>query len=168
MFSFAFQIHTVWFYKMIEFHEKYWMPGWKCWELADISVEKKKVKLFKILNIKSWWKRWKDVCNPFITDFLKITWIQAWFDSSLGSMQKDRTACFMTLPGYVLLYSFFIWHFKLESPRGTTFCALEGSALPGVLVYNWHLLRQPGFSFSIYPAFPLYCLACSSRTGHLH
>lgn len=153
---------------MIEFHEKYWMPGWKCWELADISVEKKKVKLFKILNIKSWWKRWKDVCNPFITDFLKITWIQAWFDSSLGSMQKDRMACFMTLPGYVLLYSFFIWHFKLESPRGTTFCALEGSALPGVLVYNWHLLRQPGFSFSIYPAFPLYCLACSSRTGHLH
>lgn len=39
-------------------------------------------------------------------DILKITWIQAWFDSSLGSMQKDRTVHFMTLPGYVYCIPF--------------------------------------------------------------
>lgn len=37
-----------------------------------------------------------------------------------------------------------IWSAKF--PGDTTFCALEDSALPGVLVCNWHLLKQHGYS----------------------
>lgn len=128
----------------------------------------KKIKSFKIFNFQSWHEQ--VVTILLLLNFLRIIYIETWLDFQLGSIEKvcydacrdpDRLCPTVSL-----------WHLafdQLKSSEGTTVCALEDSALPGALVCNQHLPKQPGYSLSlIYPTFPLYCLACFSRTGHLH
>lgn len=113
-------------------------------ELPEISVKKRKISQNIQYPVTSWTGDHNCVTVEFFANHL-----HSYLVGFLTGFHTERVngACHDPERLCPTVFLFHLAFDQLKSPGGTTFCALEDSALPGVLVYNWHLPRQPEYSF---------------------